>query len=64
MAQRTANVLYCQTFKTHHYIIFFARLINSKPGIYAYGIVGKTRWADLSTSHHVKLEPLGEGLLW
>ena len=28
--------------------------------IYAYGIVRKARWADLSTSHHMKPEPLGE----
>ena len=32
--------------------------------IYAYGIVGKARWAHLSTCHHNKPEPLGEGLIW
>ena len=32
---------------------------------YAYGIIEKSRWADLSTSPHIKPEPLGEGLmLW
>ena len=30
----------------------------------AYCIVGKARWGDLSTSHHIKPEPLGEGLMW
>ena len=33
-------------------------------GPYAYGIVGKARWAHLSTCHHIKPEPLGEGLMW
>ena len=33
--------------------------------LYAYGIVGKARWAHLSTSHHhIKPEPLGEPLMW
>ena len=31
--------------------------------IYTYGIVGKAIWAHLSTSHHIKPEPLDEGLL-
>ena len=31
---------------------------------YIYGIVGKARCAHLSTSHHIKPEPLGEGLMW
>ena len=31
----------------------------------AYGIVRKARWwAHLSTSHHIKPEPLGEGLMY
>ena len=33
---------------------------QKKYGSYAYGIVGKARWAHLSTSHHIKTEPLGE----
>ena len=32
--------------------------------LYAYGIVGKARSAHLSTSHHIKPEPLGERLMW
>ena len=32
--------------------------------LYAYGIVGKAGWAHRSTSHHIKPEPLGEGLMW
>ena len=32
---------------------------TSEPFNFAYGIVGKARWAHLSTSHnHIKLEPL------
>ena len=31
---------------------------------YAYGIVRKARWDHLGTSHHIKPEPLGEGLMW
>ena len=35
-----------------------------KMRIYAYDIVGNARWADLNTSHHhIKYEPLGEGLM-
>ena len=30
-----------------------------RTGIYAYSIVVKARWAHLSTSHHIKPEPLG-----
>ena len=33
-------------------------------GLYAYDIVEKARWADLSTSHHIKPEPIGEGMMW
>ena len=32
--------------------------------VYAYDIDGKARWAHPSTSHHIKPEPLGEGLMW
>ena len=34
--------------------------------LYAYGIVGKVRWAHLSTSHYIKPELSGEGsgLMW
>ena len=32
--------------------------------LYAYDIVGKARWAHLSTCHHIKPEPLGKGLMW
>ena len=32
--------------------------------LYAYGIVGKARWAHLSTSHHIKPKPLGDVLIW
>ena len=35
-----------------------------EPRLYAYGVVGKARWAHLSTSHYIKHEPLGEGLVW
>ena len=31
--------------------------------MHVYGIVGKARWADLSTSHHIKPEPLSDGLM-
>ena len=32
-------------------------------GLYAYGIVGKARWAHLSTSHNINPEPLGSAHL-
>ena len=28
-----------------------------------YGVVGKARWAHLSTIHHIDSEPLGEGFV-
>ena len=36
-----------------------AKCLETWYEIYAYGIVGKPRWAHLSTSHHIKPEPLG-----
>ena len=32
--------------------------------IYTYSIMGKARCAPLSTSRHIKTEPLDEGLMW
>ena len=32
--------------------------------LFAYSIISKARWTHLSTSHHIKPEPLGEGLMW
>ena len=41
-----------------HYISTLPLLSSST--LYSYGIVGKATWAHLSTSHHIKPEPLGD----
>ena len=44
-------------------ILTYGESLRAGKVIYAYDITGKARRADLSTSHYIKPELLGEGLL-